>query len=145
MFFKTQKQPSRGVLTKISGNFTEHPCRRSVISIKLLCNFTEITPRHECYPVDLRHIFREPFYKNTYMEDYFWKQLLQKFFAKFTGDHKQWGHSQQNCNLPVDTRRRFNVHQTSIRRRRRRIDVLQTLKRRSVSNGLKTFTILCIW
>ena len=36
---------------------------------------------------------------------------------------------------PVDTRRRFNVYKTSIRRRRRRIDVLQTLKRRRVSTG----------
>ena len=31
----------------------------------------------------------------------------------------------------VDTRRRFNVCKTSIRRRQRRIDVLQTLKRTS--------------
>ena len=28
------------------------------------------------------------------------------------------------CCIPVDTRRRFNVYKTSIRRRRRRIDVL---------------------
>ena len=38
---------------------------------------------------------------------------------------------------PVDTRRRFNVYKTSIQRRRRRIDVLQTLKRRRVSTGKK--------
>ena len=36
---------------------------------------------------------------------------------------------------PVDTRRRFNVYKTSIRRRQRRIDVLQTLKRRRVFTG----------
>ena len=36
---------------------------------------------------------------------------------------------------PVDTRRRFNVYKTSIRRCRRRIDVLYTLKRRRVSTG----------
>ena len=36
---------------------------------------------------------------------------------------------------PVDTRRRFNVYKTSIRHRRRRIDVLQTLKRIRVSTG----------
>ena len=36
---------------------------------------------------------------------------------------------------PVDTRRHFNVYKTSIRRRRRRIDVLQTLKRPRVSTG----------
>ena len=37
--------------------------------------------------------------------------------------------------IPVDTRRHFNVYKTSIRRRRRRIDVLQTLKRPHVSTG----------
>ena len=36
---------------------------------------------------------------------------------------------------PVDTRRRFNVYKTSIRRCRRRIYVLYTLKRRRVSTG----------
>ena len=36
---------------------------------------------------------------------------------------------------PVDTRHRFNVYKTSKRRRRRRIDVLWTLKRRRVSTG----------
>ena len=35
----------------------------------------------------------------------------------------------------VDTRRRSNVYKTSIRRRRRRIDILQTLKRRRVLLG----------
>ena len=42
----------------------EHPCR-SVISIKLLCSFIEIALRHEC-SVNLLHIFRTPFPKNTY-------------------------------------------------------------------------------
>ena len=47
---------------KICRKFTgEHPCR-SVISIKLLCI---ITLRHGCSPVNLRHIFRIPFYKNA--------------------------------------------------------------------------------
>ena len=42
----------KGVL-KICSKFTgEHPCQ-SVISIKLLCNFIEITLRHECFPVNL--------------------------------------------------------------------------------------------
>ena len=39
--------------------------------------------------------------------------------------------------FPVDTRRRFSVYKASIRRRRRRIDVLQTLKRRRVSTGFE--------
>ena len=38
--------------------------------------------------------------------------------------------------IPVDTRRRFNVYTTSIRRQRRRIDVVWTLKRRRVSTGI---------
>ena len=54
----------KGVL-KICSKFTgEHPCR-SVISIKLQCIFIEITLRHGCCPVNLVHIFRIPFPKNT--------------------------------------------------------------------------------
>ena len=36
-----------------------------LISIKLQSNFIEITFRHGCYPVNLLHIFRTPFQKNT--------------------------------------------------------------------------------
>ena len=39
-------------------------CRR-VISIKLQSNFIEIALRQECSPVNLLHIFRTPFLKNT--------------------------------------------------------------------------------
>ena len=50
---------------KICSRFTgEHPCQ-SVISIKLQSNFIEITPRHGCSPVNLLHILRTPFPKNT--------------------------------------------------------------------------------
>ena len=42
----------------------EHSCQ-SVISIKLLCNFIEITLRDGCSPVNLMHIFRTHFPKNT--------------------------------------------------------------------------------
>ena len=53
-----------GVL-KICSKFTgEHPCR-SAISIKLQSNFIEITLRHGCSPVNLLHISRTPFLKNT--------------------------------------------------------------------------------
>ena len=55
----------RKVALKICSKFTgEHTCR-SVISINLLCNFTEITLRHWCSPVNLLHIFRTAFPKNT--------------------------------------------------------------------------------
>ena len=50
---------------KICGKFIgEHPCQ-SAISIKLLSNFIEITLRRGCFPVNLLHIFRTPFPKNT--------------------------------------------------------------------------------
>ena len=42
----------------------EHPCQ-SVISIKLICNFIEIALRHWCSPVNLLHIFRTSFSRNT--------------------------------------------------------------------------------
>ena len=46
---------------KICCKFTgEH---RSAISIKLRCNFIEITLRQGCSPVNLQHIFRTPFFR----------------------------------------------------------------------------------
>ena len=50
---------------KICRKFTgEHPCQ-SVISIKLQRIFIEITLRHGCSPVNLLHVFRTPFPRNT--------------------------------------------------------------------------------
>ena len=55
---------AKGIL-KIYSKFTgEHPCR-SVISIKLQSNFIEIALRHGCSSVNLLHIFRTAFYKNS--------------------------------------------------------------------------------
>ena len=55
----------KGVL-KIFSNFTrEYPCR-SVISIKLLSNFIEITLQHGCSSANLLHIFRTTLPKNTF-------------------------------------------------------------------------------
>ena len=54
----------KGVLkicVKVTG---EHPCR-SVISIKLQSNFIKITFWHGCSQVNLLHIFRTAFPKNT--------------------------------------------------------------------------------
>ena len=64
-----QKQPSVDVLTKrcsknIQQIYRRHPCQ-NLISIKLLCNFIEITLPHGCSPLDLLHIFRTPFPKNS--------------------------------------------------------------------------------
>ena len=54
----------KGVLKICSKVTGEHLCR-SVILIKLLWNFIEIALRHGCSPVNLLHIFRNPFPKNT--------------------------------------------------------------------------------
>ena len=52
-------------LLKLCSKFTgEQPCR-SMISIKLLCNFIEITLWHGCSPVCLLNAFRTPFPRNT--------------------------------------------------------------------------------
>ena len=53
----------KGVL-KIRSKFTEERSYRSVISVKLLSNFTETTLQHGCSPVNLPHIFRTHFPKN---------------------------------------------------------------------------------
>ena len=54
----------KGVLEMCSRFTGENPFK-NVISIKLLCKFIEATLRHGCSPVNLLHIFRTPFYKNT--------------------------------------------------------------------------------
>ena len=70
MHIKSQKDPSKGVIRKTCPENTQQiyritPCQRS-ISIKLQSNFIEITLGHECFPVNLLHIFRKHFYKITY-------------------------------------------------------------------------------
>ena len=55
----------KGVLEMYRKFTREHPCR-SVTSIKLLCIFIEITLRDDgCSQVNLQHISRTPFSKNT--------------------------------------------------------------------------------
>ena len=50
---------------KISSKFTgEHPCQNAIL-IKLQSNLIETTLRHGCSPVNLLHIFRTPFLKDT--------------------------------------------------------------------------------
>ena len=91
------------VCSKFTG---EHPCR-SVISIKLQNNFIEITLRHGCSPVNLLHVVRAPFPKNTpgglllfiwipagvgyiswrHRPEVFCKKGVIKNVAKFVGKH----------------------------------------------------------
>ena len=57
----SQEKDVLKICSKITG---EHSCR-SVISIKLLCNFIEIALRYDCFFVNQLHIFRIPFLKNS--------------------------------------------------------------------------------
>ena len=65
-----QKHPSRCVPIRRCSEDMQQIYRRttyrSVILIKMICNFIEITLRHGCSPLNLLHIFRTPFYKNIY-------------------------------------------------------------------------------
>ena len=51
------------LFSKISQNFSGILSKRC--SENMQSNFTEITVRHGCSPVNLLHIFRTPFSKNT--------------------------------------------------------------------------------
>ena len=78
--------------------FAIHPSR-SVISVKLLCDFIEITFLYGCSPIKLLHIFRTSFPENTsgglLLLLFRWsshrrcsvKEGVLKNFAKFTGKH----------------------------------------------------------
>ena len=59
-----QKQPSRGVLKKRCSENMPQIGKRTPMP-KLLCNFIEIALQHKCSPVNLLHIIRTPFHKNT--------------------------------------------------------------------------------
>ena len=54
----------KGVLKACSKYTAEYPCR-SVISIKLIFNFIEVTLCHGRSPVNLMHIFRTSFPKSS--------------------------------------------------------------------------------
>ena len=90
-----QKQLSRSVLIKTCSENMQQIYRRTPIpkcdfnevtfSIKLLCNFIEITLRYECSPVNLLHIFATSFYQNTsgellLHELVLWKRYSEKFW-----------------------------------------------------------------
>ena len=53
------------VCSKKCSKFTEENPFQSVTSIKLQSNFIEITPHHGFAPVNLLHVFRTPFPKDT--------------------------------------------------------------------------------
>ena len=55
----------RKSVLKICRKFTGEQPRQSVVSVNLPNKCIEIALRHGCSPVNLLHIFRTPFYKNT--------------------------------------------------------------------------------
>ena len=73
----------------ICSKFTEHPCR-SVILIKLLCSFIEITLWHGCCPVNLLHMFRTPFLKITSGYFYWHFTIVQKKTPVFKSEFVKW-------------------------------------------------------
>ena len=94
-----QKQPSRDVLKKrcstICSKFTgEHPCR-SVISIKLQSGFIEIALLHGYSPVNLLHILRTPFPKNTPLDGCFW--ISHMLWTDSMILAILWNHSAETC------------------------------------------------
>ena len=64
-----QKQSSRGVLGKKCSEDMQQIYRRVPMPkcdfSEVACNFIKITLRHGCSPVNLLHIFRTPFPRNT--------------------------------------------------------------------------------
>ena len=76
---RTRSSPSevflgKGVLKKYSKFRGEHPCQ-SVISIKLICRFIEITLHHGCSSVNLLYFFRAPFLRKP-RNGGFWRTLI---------------------------------------------------------------------
>ena len=66
-----------GVLKICCKGTGEHSCR-SVISIKLFCNFFEIAPRHGFSPVNLLHIIKTPF-QRTPLDGCFCRCMIFQF------------------------------------------------------------------
>ena len=63
---------------KICSKFTGKYPSRSVISIKSLYSFIEIALRYGCSPVNLLHIFRTPFPKNTPLYKFIFENVYFK-------------------------------------------------------------------
>ena len=83
----------KGVLNIWSKFIGERPCR-SAISIKLLCklicNFIETALRYGCSPVNLLHIFRTPFPKNTSGRLLYNTAFLNEIIFIFEYFHSPW-------------------------------------------------------
>ena len=98
VFFK------KGVL-KICSKFTGAHPSRSVISTKSQSNFIKIALRHGCSPVNLLHIFRTTFPKNTSG-----RLLLQLYFMISIMKTKLhvWKHSCEYLSLNIRVHKTLN-------------------------------------
>ena len=65
----------KGVVKICSKFAVEHLCQ-TVISINLQSNFIDVTLRHGFSPVNLLHIFRITFYKNTSTKQWVYKLYI---------------------------------------------------------------------
>ena len=89
-----QKQPFWRVLRKrCSENMLQISRRTPMLKFKQ-SNFIEITLQHGCFPVNLLHIFRIPFLKDTSGE-----LLLQLKFKKVTNLH--FSQTKENLHLSL--------------------------------------------
>ena len=91
---------------------------------ELLCNFIEIILRHECSPVNLLHIFRIPFPKNTF------GGMLLDFYVKVKSQTKigrQMDTDRETHNIFTDFTRRYEVPQNTVIERSRRRKYIQKL------------------
>ena len=66
---------------KLSGNMQQIYRRTIMPKCNLLCNFIEITLRHSCSPVNLLHIFKTPFPKNTYEELFLFDRKIALLYS----------------------------------------------------------------
>ena len=69
-FYDGQRQPFRGVLVRSCSENIQQIYRRKPLPKcsfnKVASNFIKIAIQHGCTPGNFLHIFRTPFYKNTY-------------------------------------------------------------------------------
>ena len=101
----------KGVL-KICSKFTrEHPCQ-SLISIKLQSNFIEIKLWYRCSPVNLLHVFRTSFLKDTsgrlllvihqkLCRNFAFPQNLYKIFTRFPQNLRKNHREKVRCNYCI--------------------------------------------
>ena len=111
-------------ILKIWSKFTgEHPCR-SVISIKLQSKL-HFTFLHGCSPVNLLHIFRTTFYKNTFgwlfpkssvaAKDKKWLRIHDFMYFTVLGDEtwnfikKKFQHRCFSVNIAKFLRKAFSI------------------------------------